>query len=222
MEPIKKLLRTPSALALIVVAFITLIGVIIQTNSPKELAKLSIAATSTAEAENRLSENSLTSPNVPIAVDSTPGWHPTGVTVVEGDIIKIKVVGGKWTPYRVPFPEEIRDQIPEETRKELSSEIYINGYRETDGSGSTLMCELDDKCLMLGRSVGGLIARINDSMYFIGNQCEFKATESGQVFLQINDDPTYPTNNFGVLAVEVSVINDVGFVTMPNCGVPNQ
>lgn len=50
MEPFKKILRTPSALVLVITAIIALIGVIYQSNISKEVALIPINATSTAEA----------------------------------------------------------------------------------------------------------------------------------------------------------------------------
>ncbi|NOH04205.1 MAG: hypothetical protein HND47_20640 [Chloroflexi bacterium] len=54
MEAIKKILRTPSAFVLFLVAVVSLIGIIIQSNTDKEIARMPIDATSTAEA--RLTE----------------------------------------------------------------------------------------------------------------------------------------------------------------------
>lgn len=51
MEPIKKILRTPSAFALIVVAIIGLIGVIVQSNTSTNVVKLTIGVSLTAEAK---------------------------------------------------------------------------------------------------------------------------------------------------------------------------
>jgi hypothetical protein len=54
MEPIKKILRTPSAFVLILVAIFSLIGVIWKSNTDKTIARLPIDATATAE--SRLTE----------------------------------------------------------------------------------------------------------------------------------------------------------------------
>lgn len=54
MEAIKKILRTPSALVLFLVAVISLMGVIVKSRSDEAIARIPIDATSTAEA--RLTE----------------------------------------------------------------------------------------------------------------------------------------------------------------------
>jgi hypothetical protein len=54
MEPIKKILRTPSAFVLLLVAIVSLIGVILKGQTDQAIARLPIDATSTAEA--RLTE----------------------------------------------------------------------------------------------------------------------------------------------------------------------
>ena len=51
MEAIKKILRTPSALVLVITALISLIGVIVQSMFSRANAQIPIDATSTAEAK---------------------------------------------------------------------------------------------------------------------------------------------------------------------------
>lgn len=50
MEAFKKILRTPSAFAIFLAAVVSLIGVIIKSETDKAIARLPIDATSTAEA----------------------------------------------------------------------------------------------------------------------------------------------------------------------------
>ena len=54
MEPIKKILRTPSAFVLLLIAVVSLIGVVIKSETDQAIARIPIDATSTAEA--RLTE----------------------------------------------------------------------------------------------------------------------------------------------------------------------
>jgi len=192
-----------------------------------EAVRIPLNATQTAETEAGLSGNApvASNINIPIAIDSTPGWHPTGMTVKKGDFVKIEVVAGKWTAYREPFPEDVRNQLSEEANNELSYEIFMNWYPATDGSGdpSEDLCEAEDNCPLLGQKTGGLVALIGKAKYFIGNKCVFIATDSGQIFLQINDNPKEPTGNFGVLAVTVE-FSDIYDSTNPissGCGMPN-
>ena len=51
MEAFRKILRTPSAFAIIVVAIVSLLGVIIKSKSDENIARMPISATATAEAK---------------------------------------------------------------------------------------------------------------------------------------------------------------------------
>ncbi len=74
MESIKKILRTPSAFVLFLVAIVSLIGVIIKSESDKAIARIPIDATSTAEA--RLTEitnsSNMTQSAILLLVTRTP------------------------------------------------------------------------------------------------------------------------------------------------------
>ncbi len=71
MESVKKIIRTPSAFALIIVALFALIGVIIQSNTSKEIAKIPFSATQTAEASKILIADTPTA-----TVTSMPTFTP--------------------------------------------------------------------------------------------------------------------------------------------------
>lgn len=77
MEAIKKILRTPSAFALLLVAIVTLIGVIIKSNTDKAIARMPIDATSTAEA--RLTEIANFADMTQSAIVSSATWTPSPI-----------------------------------------------------------------------------------------------------------------------------------------------
>lgn len=211
-----------------ITAMAGIIGAYFSYSAGVSAVRIPLAATQTAEAASRPAASSITSraggesgtSGIPIAIDSASTWQDTGVTAAMGDIISIEVVGGKWTPYRIPFPEDVRNGIPEELENKLSAEIYMNGYPETAGSGDVNICEPEDLCPMLGYSVGGLVARIGSFNYFIGNKCTFRVADAGQIFLQINDVIDEPSYNFGVLAIEIDFPNDINPVISEGCGIP--
>lgn len=65
MEYIKKILRTPSAFVLLLIAIVSLIGIIIQSKTNENIARLPIDATSTAEAKLTMVANSATQASLP-------------------------------------------------------------------------------------------------------------------------------------------------------------
>ncbi len=75
MEAAKKILRTPSAFVLLLVAIVSLIGVIIKSESDKTIAKIPIDATSTAEARlTEIASISSTTPSPIICSITNMGW----------------------------------------------------------------------------------------------------------------------------------------------------
>jgi len=68
MQAINKILRTPSAFVLLLVAIVSLIGIVIKSNSDEKIARLPIEATLTAEARLTAISSTLT----PVVLTSTP------------------------------------------------------------------------------------------------------------------------------------------------------
>jgi hypothetical protein len=205
-----------------------IIGAYFSYSAGVAAVRIPLAATQTAQAALSLAAPPAASAvvgesgtsGIPVAIDSASAWQFTGVTAAAGDIISIEVVGGKWTPYRIPFPEDVRSALPEELRNKLYTEIYMNGYPETAGSGDVMVCEPEDLCPMLGYRVGGLVARMGALKYFIGDSCTFRVAEARKIYLQINDVIDDPSYNFGVLAVEINIPNDINPVISEGCGIP--
>jgi hypothetical protein len=141
---------------------------------------------------------------VPIAIDATKDWQETGFIAARGDIIKVRVIGGKWTTARRPFPSDIRPQLPENIR---GLEMWINYTYESSGDGSGLSC---NECPMPTLPVGVLVGRIdNMDPFAIGSATTFTASQSGALYLRINDGRKEGTANLddngGILAVEITV-----------------
>lgn len=151
----------------------------------------------------------------PIAVDSTKPWQYSGLNIQQGDILTIHVVSGKWTIWRVPFPTDILDHLAADERNKVSGQIWINKWRETNGQGSS-PCR--DHCPLPDFSTGGLLAKIGQTIYGVSDNCTFTATQSGRLFLQIND--TAFDDNAGILAVEVSIGKKDNPTSVRGCGAP--
>ena len=208
MESIKKILRTPSAFVLVIVALISLIGIIIQTNSSRNIALLpfNIASTQTAEAMQFVVTASPTAQQAiqivaPLAVDSSKTWQQTGLNIASGSIVNIKVVGGQWTTSRDKISTEWKERLIGAENFYDGIQIWVNWQVESNGNGSaSLICE-SASCPIPNFNRGVLIARIGNVMYSIGDSCSFTTTESGQIFFQANDDNL--SNNAGVLAVMI-------------------
>lgn len=84
-----------------------------------------------------------------------------------------------------------------------NAEIWIHYQPETNGNGlSNIVCE-KDSCPIPNFNMGVLTAKIKGTVYSIGSSCVFSAIESGEIFLQINDDNL--STNAGVLAVVINV-----------------
>jgi hypothetical protein len=148
--------------------------------------------------------NQTVSSTVPIAVDATKDWQNTGFSVTRGDIIRVSVVGGKWTSARRSFPSDIRPQLPEIFR---GAEIWVNYTPENSGDGSQPSC---NDCPMPSVKIGALVGRIDTNDAFaIGNATIFTASQSGTLYLRINDGRKEGTtdldDNAGILAVEITV-----------------
>jgi hypothetical protein len=204
MEAIKKLLRTPSALALIVVAIITLIGVIFQSNSSKAVVQLSIDATSTAEAKQGTNTFSR---DVPIAISAQKGWQKTGVQINIGDKVDIAVVDGEWTTSQALLPSSKKDLLGNDYK---NYEVFVDYARQWSGSGEgctpTCIKNNVNDCPLPDSRWGRLIARIGLSNPLeIGHHSTFVSTYSGILELGMNTPDDLLKQSSGVLAVIIKV-----------------
>jgi hypothetical protein len=166
-----------------------------------------------------LSSSELEQP-VTYAVDSKDKWQDTGVLVENGQYVTIVVTKGNWTWWREEFPSEVREQIPEELRDDIRIDTWMNMWSENDGRGyRDRECE-HENCPVIDGAAGALVARIGNSMYVIGNSCNFLAVSSGSLFLTINDNQDRLEDNYGVLGVEIRVQNDPdpNIINFQGCG----
>lgn len=224
MDKLKKGDKTIAAstaviMAAVIAAAAGIISSVLSYRAGIATIELPLHATQTAEA-NQSYTSTANQVNIPIAVDASKPWQPTGVFATIGDIVNITVVGGKWTLARKPFPDEVRDELSNEAKDKLASEIWMNDWRETDGSGSASLCNSIEDCPIYNYRAGALIARIGNTNYTVGNKCSFIAADTGQVFLQTNDFSSAYYDNFGVLAVEINLGVKNTSPVATSCGKP--
>jgi len=124
---------TVAILPAIILALAGLIGSFLSYKAGIATIQIPLNATQTAEARQSLVTGTppvsptMNNPaNVPIAIDSTVALQPTGIFVTEGDVVNIKVVGGKWTVYRTAFPDEVRNELSPEAQEKIVPEIWMN------------------------------------------------------------------------------------------------
>jgi hypothetical protein len=139
-----------------------------------------------------------------IAVDAAKdNWQPTGIMVERGDLVVIRVTGGLWTPYN----------DPNEPNK---------NWEWSDGRGYAGPCSTyvdpDSLCPVSNYTMGALVARIGNTKYGIGPSCIFKATDMGILHMRMNDNNS--DNNVGVLAVTVTIEQNVSDIPSDTCGKP--
>lgn len=178
MESFKKILRTPSAFVLVITAVIALIGVIIQSNTSKEIVLIPINATSTAEA--RMTQNaqilisaSPTPMIIKFTVVSDQPWQNAQVDIQQDDKVLIRYIDGFW-------------QASPDYEK-----VGADGYKDVINDANNMV-------------YGALLAKIGDGVPFeVGSSYSFTAKESGYLFLQINDNVL--TNNSGNINVEIQI-----------------
>jgi hypothetical protein len=204
MESIKKLLRTPSALALIIVAIISLVGVVIQSNSSKAAARLPIDAASTAEAKQQANAFPV---DIPIAISAQKGWQKTGIPINIGDKVDIAVVDGKWTVNRYSLSSSEKACLDDDYKK---YDVYVYWSSETGGEGLMVTC-VEQKpnignCQIPDSPWGRLIARIGlNNPFDIGQHSTFVSTYSGVLELRMNIPDERLDYSSGMLAVIIKV-----------------
>lgn len=149
----------------------------------------------------------LLSTTTPIAIDSTKGWQSTGIFIVRGDMVRVRVTGGNWTPWRDKFPDEFKGQLPDEVKQMQPKQIWIDRSEENDGSGVSQSCSAasggSPDCPLPQFYSSALVAQIGNTKYGIGNSCTFFSESDGELQLRIND--TALIDNAGILAVEIVI-----------------
>ena len=120
---------------------------------------------------------------VPAAVD----WHPTGITVAQGDKVKI-TAGGEWTH---------------------GHEGHL-GYAPHYGPEG--WDKLDQQLLIPEALVGVLVGRIADGQPFVvGARIQLTSSRSGELFLGMNEipGPLAHENNAGQLDARVEIVHRI-------------
>lgn len=111
-----------------------------------------------------------------VEVFADQDWQNTGVLVQPGDTLTIQYVSGKWSP-------------------------WPGGYYDGEGSGGDPYCSCN---VMMNVSHAGLIGRIGDGVpFFVGNDLTIMSTETGYLYLGIND--SVRDDNSGSITVRVQV-----------------
>jgi len=189
----------------IIVAVAGIIGSIYSYKVGTDSIRIPIQATQTAQAitGSSISFNPI---GIPIAIDSQLSWQPTGFKVSFGDVISVKVVGGKWSGWR--------NSDGEFKWSENRGDGFSPECGSSDGVGYVGDCPVKQA------KITALVARIGSTKYNIGNVCIFKADADGELEFIMNDD--YKDDNFGILAVQISILNSPNFVLSDDCGFVNQ
>lgn len=118
-------------------------------------------------------------------IDACEGWQSSGVWVKPGNRVDIQVVDGVWTHWDGTAP-----------------------YNKGTGGGYVCGKAMDpDDCVepLPGYSTGGLIGRVGEEIFEVGNGTIWKSTESGRLELRINDGDVGLHDNDGKLNVEVHI-----------------
>lgn len=113
------------------------------------------------------------------------GWQSSGVWVKPGYRVEIQVIDGVWTHWDGTAP-----------------------YNKGTGGGYVCGKVMDpDDCVepLPAYSTGGLIGRVGEEVFGIGNGTIWKSTESGRLELRINDGDVGLYDNDGKLTVEVHI-----------------
>ncbi len=137
---------------------------------------------------------------IPIAIDSTKDWQPTGHIVSNGTKIRIRVTGGEWVAHRRELSDEEKSGMAED-RQYLTT--WVHYFSENPGSGSSTLCDDSTDCPIYDTELGMLVGKIGVSgePFPIGETLTFTALNDGELYLRINDDDL--SHNNGVLAVEI-------------------
>jgi hypothetical protein len=144
-------------------------------------------------------------PVIPIAIDSTKDWQPTGIIVGEGEEIRVRVIGGVWAVYRLELSLEHKSGLAEDLQR-FPAWLYTWG--ETAGEGASGTCNDLAKadCPVNEFNLGGLIGKVGNAEPFgIGKEKTFQAPDDGELWLRINENNARLLDNHGILAVEVSL-----------------
>ncbi len=112
---------------------------------------------------------------------------------------EIKVSGKKaWTATGVQLSKGQNLEIT------ASGNVYANATTYGGPDGITNRPDWNTYCVVKGKPVAGLIAKIgNGNPFFVGSSSVFKSNESGELFLGVND--TDLGNNKGEFIVSIEV-----------------
>lgn len=151
----------------------------------------------------------------PVAISGAKGeWQPTGVAVLAGQVVTMHVVGGGWTVSRKEVPRDVYTHLPPPLNE--GNQVWRYAWSETNGTGFD-SCTGSD-CPLINAPTGALIAKIGGTRYVINDRCVFAVTESGDVFLRMNDNDM--RDNGGVLAVDIKIGPADASNNSQNCGAP--
>jgi hypothetical protein len=168
-----------------------------------------------------LPQQTVVAERVPLAIDARKDWQTTGISIEKGDIVTIQVTGGTWTSWRYALDKKYWSTLPQE-EIEWISEIWVYRGPENQGNGVNLNCAdvvTDDSlCPAAHYNESSLIARIESTIYGIGDSCSFVSEGTGELQLMMND--TALEDNAGVLAVQVTVGPRIANINSQPCGFP--
>lgn len=124
-------------------------------------------------------------PATRVIVKADQDWQSTGFHVLRGEKILLEVVEGFWN----------------------AADGFLldnNGRGYGYSCAQSAIANKDDttRCVLGEYTLGALIASIGRTRYGIGNKCTFTATDSGEVYLRMNDNNS--TGNSGKLVIEIS------------------
>lgn len=100
-------------------------------------------------------------------VDAGKGWQSTGVTVEPGTKLNIRVTGGKWTNWKGNTP--------------------YNTGEGTDYVCASIISAKDCVEPVPDYPAGALVGRIGNQILRVGKGATIPVTQSGVLFLRIND-----------------------------------
>ncbi len=140
---------------------------------------------------------------------SDKSWYSTGIYIQSGDKVSIQYLSGQWWIGKAGDGEWV-EQDPTDA----------NGYtgRDSDRVIAQMAADNPDICQELSSApIGSLIGRIEkNGAFYVGNDLEFTASETGILFLRINYNSRIkyvfnyagecPPTNGGQITVRVSVI----------------
>ncbi len=200
---------TIAVMPAIILAVAGIIGSICSYKAGIDSIQIPIRATQTAQAMQitvNNSSNALDPSKVPVAIDAQQSWQSTGFQVSTGDVVSVKVVGGKWSGWRsaegeFKWPENAGEgfAVPVECGSEFSAKNYVQ-----------------HECPVKQANVTSLVARVASTKYAIGNHCIFKVAADGILEFNINED--YKPDNFGVLAILIAKLDSPNVTLDNDCG----